>query len=197
MFPKAKRAWRLVRSVNEALRGPVKTDRLLILPFSEEFLTETYVGWLNDADVTRHSEQRHQLHTIESCREYWRSFDGSASCFWAITVRDDNRHIENITAAVDAPNRIADISLLIGEKSLWGQGYGAEAWCGICNFLFAEANMNKVTGGTMATNYGMLSIMRKAGMTEEGRRTRQFLWEGKQIDLVQVALFRDQRRHET
>jgi RimJ/RimL family protein N-acetyltransferase len=49
--------------------------------------------------------------------------------------------------------------------------------------------MRKVTAGTMAINEPMLRIMYASGMVEEGRRKRQFLVDGAEIDAVLVALF--------
>ena len=49
--------------------------------------------------------------------------------------------------------------------------------------------MRKVTAGTMAENKSMLAVMRDVGMIEEGRRLRQFLFEGREVDMVYGALF--------
>lgn len=175
-----------------SLTPEVTSERLRIVPFAERYLTDTYVGWLNSPEVARFSEQRHLRHTAESCRDYWRSFDGTPHHFWAVTRREDGRHIGNLTATVDLANLVGEISIMIGETDLWGHGYGAEAWITICRFLLTEAGMRKVEAGTMASNTGMLAIMRKAGMVEEGHRVRHFRWEGQEVDLVQVALFTDQ-----
>ena len=164
-------------------------ERTKFVPFDDRFLTDTYVSWLNDPRVVRFSEQRHRHHTRETCRAYWKSFEGSPHHFWAVVLRDDGRHIGNVTATVDLANRVGEISIMLGETDLWGHGYGAEAWKAACQFLLHKAGMRKVEAGTMATNAGMLGIMRKAGMVEEGRRLRHFLWEGQTVDLVQVALF--------
>jgi [ribosomal protein S5]-alanine N-acetyltransferase len=43
----------------------IKTKRLLIVPFSEKHLQEKYVGWLNDKELMRYSEQRHKKHDFE------------------------------------------------------------------------------------------------------------------------------------
>jgi hypothetical protein len=40
----------------------------------------------------------------------------------------------------------------------------------------------------------MLGIMRKAGMVEDGRRPRQCLFEGREVDLVHAALFAERTK---
>ncbi|MEX2451988.1 MAG: GNAT family protein [Rhodospirillales bacterium] len=174
----------------------IDTARLTLEPFSEAFLTERYVGWLNDKTVTAHSEQRHKTHTSESCRRFFEGMRDGGNYFWAVTVKDDpasenSGHIGNIAAYVDAPNRVADLTILIGEQTAWGRGFGAEAWIAVCDWLFAEADIRKITAGTLATNTGMIAIMKKAGMIEEGRKRNQFLQDGREVDGVYAALFRD------
>lgn len=161
------------------------------MPFSEEHLTERYVGWLNDPEVVRYSEQRHRRHTLASCREYWRSFQSSPNYFWALIEHERGLgHIGNMNAYVDPPNRVADVGILIGERAVWRGGYGMEAWQAVCDFLLHEGGIRKVTAGAMATNSGMLAIMRKAGMVEDGRRVRHYLVGDEEVDLVYAALFR-------
>ena len=167
------------------------TTRLQIVPFNEEFLTERYVGWLNDPEVVRYSEQRHHQHTLQSCRDYWQSFQGTSNYLWAIVARDKAIcHIGNINAYVDLHNLVADVGILIGERSFWGGGYGTEAWVAVCNYLLYKAGMRKVTAGTIAENTGMLHIMKKAGMVEDGVRKCHFIFEGREVDLIHAALYR-------
>jgi RimJ/RimL family protein N-acetyltransferase len=167
----------------------LNTPRLQIVPFNETFLTDRYVGWLNDPEVTRYSEQRHHRHTLDTCRSYWQSFQGAPSYFWAIVARDKKLgHIGNINAYVDLPNLVADMGILIGERAAWGNGFGSEAWIAVCDYLLHEAGMRKVAAGTMANNVGML---KKAGMVEDGVRKRHFLFEGQEVDLIHTALYRE------
>lgn len=175
------------------MAGPeIETDRCRLHPFSERYLSERYVGWLNDPDVVRHSEQRHRKHTLESCRAYMRSFEGTPHYFMAIVAKDPSLgHVGNINAYVDAANGVADVGILVGEKAVWGKGYGSEAWIAFTRFLLNEGGMRKVTAGTLATNHGMLGIMRRAGMQIEATRRRQALVDGEEIDIVYAALFRD------
>jgi RimJ/RimL family protein N-acetyltransferase len=98
-------------------------------------------------------------------------------------------HVGNINAYVDVPNRVADVGILVGEKAVWGKGYGSEAWIGFTQFLLREQGLRKVTAGTLASNHGMLGIMRRAGMEIEAIRKRQALVEGQEVDVVYAAAF--------
>lgn len=168
----------------------LETSRLSLVPFSEEHLNDRYIGWLNDPEVVRFSELRHTSHNIDSCRAYFESFAESPHYYFAIMAHDSAiGHIGNITAHVDLANQVADIGILLGEKRIWGSGYGSEAWTAVCDFLLNTAGLRKITAGTMASNRGMLGVMKSAGMFEEGRRIRQYLRDGRPEDLCLFALF--------
>lgn len=170
----------------------LRTERLLIKPFSEEHLTARYVRWLNDRSVVRYSEQRHRAHTLDSCRDYWRFFGGTPNYFWAMIAHDPALgHIGTLNAYLDPEHLVADVGILIGEPSAWGTGLGTEAWKAVCQYLLGEVKVRKVTAGTLSVNQAMLGIMRKAGMVEDGRRLRQYLFEGQEVDIVYAAIFRD------
>lgn len=177
-------------------QSPVlETRRCRLEPFGQAHLTERYVGWLNDPEVVRYSEQRHRRHDLASCRAYVQSYVESPHYLWAVMARDPALgHIGNINAYVDQPNATADLGILIGEKAVWGKGYGAEAWIAVCTFLFRDRGLRKLTAGTVAENRGMLGIMRKAGMREEGRRLRQIVLDGREVDMIYVGVFRDDFR---
>ena len=168
----------------------LRTERLVLTPFSEKHLTERYVGWLNDPVVVRYSEQRHRVHTLKSCRDYLDSLSGTPHHFWAIEALDiELGHIGNIGATIDEPNSVGDIAIVLGERTAWGNGYGTEAWLEVCRFLLEDSGLRKVSAGTMACNAEMLGIMRKSGMSEECRRPRHLLLNGEEIDVVYAGAY--------
>ena len=167
----------------------LKTDRLCLRPFTERYITPEYVAWLNDPVVTRYSDQRFKNHTLETCRDYVKSFVGTDNCFWAIFVSESERHVGNIAATVNTIHRVADVSILIGDVSHWGKGIGSEAWGCVCRYLFDDLSVRKITAGTLSCNSGMLSIIRHSGMQEEGRRIRQHVLDGKEVDVIYFGIF--------
>ena len=169
----------------------IETVHLEIVPFSETYLTQRYLSWLNDPEVVRYSEQRHRVHTLESCCEYMKSFVDTPNYFWALVTKNNELgHIGNMNAYVDLNNSVADLGILIGERKAWRKGYGSEAWIAVCRYLLQEANIRKVTAGTLSVNRAMLGVIRRAGMVEDGRRNRHCLFEGSEIDVIYAAVYR-------
>lgn len=170
----------------------IRTARLVITPFSERHLTARYVAWLNDRDLMRYSEQRHKTHTLESCRAYWHSFTDTPNYFWAMEeTANDLGHIGNMNAYVNQINGLADLGILIGSPQAQGKGYGQEAWAGVCDFLFQEVGVRKITAGVLALNHPMLMLARKVGMVEDGVRRRHYRCDGMEVDVIHLALFRE------
>ena len=175
-----------------ARSADIRTERLVITPFCDRHLTETYVAWLNDRVLMRYSEQRHKTHTLATCHAYWRSFTDTPSYFWAIEETAEGiGHVGNITAHVDPHNSLADLSILIGLSHTQRKGYGREAWRGACRFLFEDVGLRKITAGTLALNQPMLRLASRVGMIEDGVRRKQYLCEGLEVDVIHLALFRE------
>lgn len=145
------------------------------------------VRWLNDPEVTRYSEQRHKTHTQYSQMTYINSFlEGSH--LWGISRVDTAKHIGNISAQYDLFNGVADIGILIGEPGQWGQGYGAEAWNAVCNWLLDRdgGKVRKLEAGCMRANEAMMKILIGCKFKHEGERANHFLLGG---NPVSAALF--------
>ena len=165
------------------------TPRLRLRPFQAADINANYLGWLNDPEVTRFSNQRFNQHTPENCAAYLASFAGRSNSFLLIEQRQDQRPIGTATVYRNNLHGTADIGLMVGERRCWGQGYGREAWQAVLEALLAEAGMRKVTGGTVRPNQAMVRIMEQSGMELEAVRARQELIEGQPVDLLYYTRF--------
>lgn len=165
-------------------------DSVSIRKFVESDLSSKYVSWLNDPEIVRYSNQRFLTHNLDSSRSYLASFESSANCFLAIEENDTKRLIGTMTVYMQPNHGTADVGILLGEKSLWGRGYGGQAWCLVIDWLLHICTVRKVTAGTLACNRGMVSLMYQAGMCIEATRQDQELVNGKPEDVVYFAKFR-------
>jgi len=163
----------------------LKTARLSLVPFGPNLVSQEYINWLNDQEVTRFSRQRFTEHTRDSCLEYLASFENCPSCLWAICETYKGfGHIGNISSAVDIDNNSADLGILIGNKNAWGCGYGAEAWAAVITFLFEKRGILTITAGTRADNIPMLRLATRVGMFEKNRQLRQEIATGIKVKLT-------------
>ena len=172
---------------NMAFCSDIHTRRLLITPFQEKHLTAFYLGWLNNRELMKYSEQRHRAHSLESCRSYMQAFSDSPHYFWALEYEFE--HVGNMNAYVDEYNLLADLGILIGAPHAQGKGIGCEAWLAVCKFLFEQRNIRKITAGALSVNLPMLHLMEKAGMREDGMRKKHYLCNDQEVDIVFMALF--------
>lgn len=172
--------------------APVLTgERLYLRPFVESDITADYIRWLNDPGVVRFSNQRFRHHDKKSCQDFLNTFSGSDNLFLAIQLSDDKRLIGTMTAYISPHHGTADMGLLIGERELWGHGFGQEAWNLLLNHLLRVRMLRKVTAGTLRCNIGMSRIMERSGMRMEAVRSQQELVDGEPQDVLHFAKFRD------
>lgn len=168
----------------------IATERIRLVRFEPRHITPEYIGWLNDRDLMRYSNQRFVHHTEETCRAYLSSFENSRNLFLAVERIHDGRMIGTMTAYFDVPHNRADIGILIGESSARGCGYGTEAWVALMRYLFEEWGVRKITAGTMSENIAMCRLAAKAGMIPDGVRNRHNLLDDREVDVVHFAAFR-------
>lgn len=174
----------------------IQSERLTIRPFSMEDISAEYISWLNDTELMQFSEQRHRNHDYQSCLKYLQSFRETPHYFWAIETRSEKRiHIGNANAYVDVNNGVADIGILVGHPQCRRMGYGQEAWNAVLNFLMEEPYIRKVTAGFLADNVNMLAVAKRSGMVEDGRRTKHYMCNNIEMDLIHMAIFSDEKRN--
>lgn len=159
------------------------------MPFKRNHFHGRYISWLNDPDIVRFSEQRHEKHTRKSCQKYIKTFTKTKNQLLAIEVNKNRFHIGNISITRNPNNASADIGILIGEKNEWGKGYGSEAVGLALKKLLQDSTIRKITIGAMAENKAMIKLARNCGMKNEARISKYFLWNGKEVDLVTMVKY--------
>jgi RimJ/RimL family protein N-acetyltransferase len=169
---------------------PLSGARVDLSVFSPADITDTYIGWLNDAEVVRFSNQRFRTHTLETCARYLASFDGSDNLFLSVRLRGGEA-VGTMTVYYSRPHQTADVGIMIGDRAMWGQGVGQDAWSTVVNWLARHDAVRKVTAGALACNVGMVRLMERSGMTLEGRRERQEIVDGREVDILYYARFHD------
>jgi RimJ/RimL family protein N-acetyltransferase len=148
--------------------------------------TNKYLSWLKDKEVNQFLETRFQKWTVQKIKNYIKTINKNpGNIFLAIIKKDNQKHIGNVKIGpIDKNHKSAEISLIIGDKSCWGKGFGSETINLICNFAFCKLRLHKLTSGAYANNPGSIKAFLKCGFAIEGVRKKQYKYKKSYVDAV-------------
>jgi [ribosomal protein S5]-alanine N-acetyltransferase len=172
----------------------IEGAKVRLQPFGEQDNTDAYLRWLNDPQVVRFSNQRFRRHDRVSSLRYLQSFPGTDNLFLSIRRKDTDQAIGTLTVYLAKPHATADVGIMIGDRAVWGQGYGQDAWSAVVQWLLQSGGIRKLTAGTLACNVSMLKLMERSGMHLEAVRKQQEIVDGKAEDVLYFARFAEPRQ---
>lgn len=141
----------------------IESERLTYKRVSSEHISEDYVSWINDSEVNRYLETRGN-YTLDLLKSYIEQQYNKATFFWAIHLKDSNKHIGNIKIdPINFETKSGEYGILIGDKSNWGKGYASEATIRIINYCFDELELTKITLGVIEDNASAVNLYKKLG----------------------------------
>lgn len=163
-------------------------EKVFLRILGEEDVTERYLGWMHDPDVVRWLECRWRSFTLADLRAYVAQVNRSDRDFlFGIFEMDTGLHVGNIkVGCIDFVHRYGDIGLLLGEKSVWGKGYGSEAIALATRYAFLHLNLHKVFAGIYGNNLGSAKAFYKAGYRDVGIFKSHRFTEGGYVDELVV-----------
>lgn len=168
-----------------------------LIPFKEEHICECYINWLNDSEVNRFLEVRHNHQTYDSVLTFVRSFYGDDEKYmWGIYSNDPHKLIGTTTLhSIDRNHNCGEIGLLIGEKVYWGKGASTEVIELLLEFAFEILKLHRLTGGTYAPNRGMNFTFKTLGFAREGvLRKALAITPGEYVDGYRWGVLADEWR---
>jgi RimJ/RimL family protein N-acetyltransferase len=86
----------------------------------------------------------------------------------------------------------AAFGIVIGEKDLWGRGYGTEALLAICDFGFDQLRLERIELDVYADNERARRSYEKAGFQVEGTLRHGHFVDGEFMDVLRMSLLRDE-----
>lgn len=168
----------------------IETIRLRLRPLTEADVGEAYLGWLEDPEIKRFLETRHQPQSLEAIRDFIATVNANPAehLFGIFLKKDSNRHIGNIKVGpVKGAHPLADVSLLIGARDCWGKGFAREAIEAISRYAFESLGLGKLSASMYGENVGSTRAFLAAGYRQEGVRRSHYLLEGRMTDLVELG----------
>ena len=172
----------------------ILTNNLVLVPLSlfsipEKPQIETFVGWLNDPEVVKYSENRHLEHSFESQMEYWSELEAEPVRYFFIKTKQGGKSaiIGCASANYDDFNLSSDISIMIGDKNYWKKGLGKEAFGAMIENERLHG-IKRVTAGMMDSNISMIRTALACGMKTEAVIPDSFKVGDTRVPLVVMGI---------
>lgn len=142
------------------------------------------MAWMNDKEVTRYLESRFRPYNESDLADFIAASNSNSDVLLrGIFRRSDGRHIGNIKIGpVVHEHARADMGLIVGDRSCWGQGFAREAISAVTEHAFSALGLHKITAGCYAANIGSVRAFLAAGYTPEGTRISHYRCDGQWQD---------------
>lgn len=161
-------------------------------PLSLEDVNETYINWLNDAEVCEFNSHHAYPYTRELAIEYVTGVRSQKrDLVLAIIAKDSGKHIGNISLQnIHPTNQSAEYAIILGDKEYWGKGIAKEASHLILKHGFEELNLHRIYCGTSVKNIPMQKLADSLGFAQEGIRKDAMFKNGEFVDVIEYGLLR-------
>ncbi len=133
--------------------------------------------WYADPDVARLTRyQDGPMRPDEVERFFQMRVVGPGSLAMAIHVQESGRLIGTCAfSQLDGDNGSALFHITIGEKDVWGHGYGTESTGLMLDHAFGALGLHRIALSVFAFNERAIRAYQKVGFTIEGR-SRESIW---------------------
>ena len=149
----------------------LETGRLILRRFTVLDAEDMYRNWASDPEVTRyltwpcHASAEATAALLENWVE---KYQDGGYFQWAIEFKEAGTVIGGISAVkLDESINAAEIGYCLG-RAYWGRGIMPEALRAVMDYLFDEAEVNRITAYHDVNNPKSGRVMQKAGMQYEG-----------------------------
>jgi RimJ/RimL family protein N-acetyltransferase len=172
----------------------IRAERVYLRP-AERADLPNFVRWLSDAETARRLAVRAPF--SRAMEEKW--FEqvvekqGTDRYHFAICLLPDGRPIgATDLREINLEDGHAAFGIVIGEKDLWGQGYGTEALLAICDFGFGQLRLERIELDVYTGNDRARRSYEKAGFKVEGTLRHGHFADGEFVDVTRMSLLRDE-----
>ncbi|MEX2548304.1 MAG: GNAT family protein [Chloroflexota bacterium] len=174
---------------------PVIRGERVYLRGSERSDIPLFVRWFNDSETISYLSMRAPM--SEAGEEQWFTQmlkqEGKDAYHFVLCRLEDDKPIGTIGLfQVDSVNGNAGIGLGIGEKALWGQGYGTDAMFALLDFGFGQLRLERMWLEVHDFNARARRSYEKCGFVLEGTERHAIFKHGQFHDVHLMSILRDE-----
>ncbi len=169
-------------------------DRVTLRPLEREDLP-LIRKWANDSELRALTGDVTPMSAAEADAYFERIQQDRDRVWFVIVARETGRVIgECGLLRLFYPWRNTDLSIILGEKDIWGQGYGTEAITLLLDYAFGALALHRVSIGVVGFNERALRFYEKVGFRREGVQRDSYYHNHTFSDFVMLSLLEDEFR---
>ncbi len=168
----------------------ISGERIRLVPLGPEHF-DAVLRWRSDPEITRYWITQ-DVPTEAMIREWYERNRAEAALVWAISFQDEP--VGYVTLFdVDPVNRKAELALMIGERSAWGQGFAKETLRTLLRHALTRAvsgglGLNKVYLAVFAENIAARRAYAACGFREDGTLREDMCRDGAWHDQILMSV---------
>jgi len=169
-------------------------EKVYLRPIEPDDLSLFY-KWANDPE-TRGLTGEIRSSSYATAQEFYEKVQKETDRVWlAVVLRETHQVIGETGLLRMFPAwRTTDWSLIIGEKTARGKGYGTEAAWLMLNYAFGYQNFHRVAIGVVGFNTGALQFYERLGFKREGIQQDGYYYDHRYHDFVMMRLLEQEFR---
>lgn len=165
--------------------------RAHLIPLTEEHL-EAVRRWRSDADVTRYWITQ-AVPTPAEILAWFSWNQASGTLTWAILAQDGSPIGYTNLFDIHEEHRKAELSLMIGERDYWGQGYARDALAALLRHAFTPRDrgglgLHKIYLAVFVENAAARRVYAACGFREDGILRDDIYRDGRWHDQVLMSV---------
>ncbi|WXG43382.1 MAG: GNAT family protein [Promethearchaeati archaeon SRVP18_Atabeyarchaeia-1] len=166
--------------------------RIYLRTFSKDDLRHT-LRWSSDPEIRRLIGEVTAATQAEA-KKWYRELRADKDRIWfAIVLRESDRVIgEAGLLRMFRPWRCTDMTIIIGEKDTWGNGYGREAGLLLLDYAFKVLGFHRISIGVVGLNERALRFWEKLGFKKEGIERDGYFCDDKYSDFVMMSILENE-----
>jgi RimJ/RimL family protein N-acetyltransferase len=160
---------------------------------------DAIMKWINEEEITDLLGGEMLMYPVSSLAEE-RFIDAAANPSdkqknFAIESLAERRYIGGISFnTIDWRSRHASIGIVIGDKSLWGKGYGTDAMRIMMRLAFDKMNLHRLYLDVHDYNSRAIASYEKCGFKREGVLREHHFRHGKYCDTIAMGILQSEYR---
>ena len=168
----------------------IENNRIVLEPFSHNFISDNYLAWMNDKETTKFIQKAKENMSIDDLYSFVnKMIHSEEDYFFAILLKKDLQHVGNVRLGpIDFNLMKSGFGIMIGDKNFHRCGIGTEVMGLIKDFSFNYLQLKRLCFPAVKSYSAAMSLYSKAGFKCLGDMEKTFDKNGKSWKLVEWTM---------